>query len=83
MFHVKQSGNRTFWVGIDKICTVWYTLACSSFYKERSIKQSMPTFTEIVAAVSDFLADYQIFLAAGAVIGLSIWAALKFVKGGR
>ena len=43
----------------------------------------MPTFSEIVSSVTTFLADYQIFLAAGAVIGLSIWAATKFVRAGR
>ena len=43
----------------------------------------MPTFAEIITQTTTFLLDYQIFLAAGAVIGLSVWAVGKFVKGGR
>jgi len=43
----------------------------------------MPTFTEIITAVTDFMADYAVFFAAGTVVGLIVYGAKKLAKGGR
>lgn len=41
------------------------------------------TLTEIVNTVLTALADYAVYLAAGVVIGLIIWAVRRFIKAGR
>lgn len=43
----------------------------------------MPTLTEMVAMVTDFFADYSVFLAAGAVVSLIGYGLKKLVKAGR
>lgn len=43
----------------------------------------MPTFAEIIAAVTDFLVDYQLLIAAGAVTGIAGTLYARFQRGGR
>jgi hypothetical protein len=42
----------------------------------------MPTFAEIVTVVFDFIADYAVFIAAGAVVGLALRALRRSIKAG-
>jgi|CXWL01.1.fsa_nt_gi hypothetical protein len=43
----------------------------------------MPSFTEILAAITGFIADYAVFFAAGTVVALMVGAAKRLAKGGR
>lgn len=43
----------------------------------------MPTFAEILTSITDFIADYAVFFAAGTVVGLMVAAAKRLAKGGR
>jgi len=43
----------------------------------------MPTLTEIIAAVSDFVSDWAVFIAGGMVIGLAGVALRRLVRSGR
>jgi len=56
-----------------------------SIIAKKSIKEvnTMPTFTEIISSVSQFIADYAVFFAAGTVVTLMIMGAKKLSKGGR
>lgn len=44
---------------------------------------ALPTFTELMTSITDFMADYAVFFAAGTVVGLMIYGAKKLAKGGR
>ena len=43
----------------------------------------MPTFTELVSSVTTFIADYAVFAAAGAAIGLLMFGLRRFIRAGR
>ena len=43
----------------------------------------MPELTEIITAVTDFIADYVIFVAAGGIIGLAAYVFGRFAKAAR
>ena len=43
----------------------------------------MPTYAELVAAVTDFVADYAVILYAAAAVGLIFWGLKRFLKAGR
>jgi hypothetical protein len=43
----------------------------------------MPTLTELTTIVTDFFADYSVYLAAGAVISLIGFGLKKLIKAGR
>lgn len=42
-----------------------------------------PTFTELVTLVTDFMADYAVYLAAGIVITLMTLGVRKLIRAGR
>ena len=44
---------------------------------------TLPTFTEMVASVTSFISDYAVIFAAGAVLGVMVAVAGRFVKSGR
>jgi len=43
----------------------------------------MPTLTEIITAVSNFISDYAVFFVGGLVIGLAGWAISRLTRSGR
>jgi len=43
----------------------------------------MPTLTEIIAAITDFVGSYAVFFVAGLVIGLAGWAISRLTRSGR
>jgi len=40
-------------------------------------------FSDIVTAVTDFTAAYDIYIVAGLVLGFGVWALKRLVKAGR
>jgi type II secretory pathway component PulF len=43
----------------------------------------MPSLTEIISAVTDFVSDYAVFFVGGLVIGLAAWAISRLTRSGR
>ncbi len=43
----------------------------------------MPTLAEVLAAVTDFISTYVVFIVAGLVIGLAVSALGRLVRAGR
>lgn len=43
----------------------------------------MPTLTEILAAVSQFVADNAALIGGAVVVGLATWAVSRLIRSGR
>lgn len=43
----------------------------------------MPDFATLVTTVTDFMATWAVFAAAGAAIGLMVYGVRKMIKAGR
>jgi uncharacterized membrane protein (Fun14 family) len=41
------------------------------------------TSAEIVTAVTAFITDYEVYIAAGLILGFATWAVKRFIKFGR
>lgn len=44
---------------------------------------ALPTFSELMTSITDFVADYDVLVYAGAAAGLIFWALKRFIKAGR
>jgi type II secretory pathway component PulF len=52
-------------------------------YQTRKGVNIMPTLTEILSAVTDFVSSYAVFFVGGLVIGLAAWAISRLTRSGR
>jgi type II secretory pathway component PulF len=43
----------------------------------------MPSLTDILSAVTDFVSSYAVFFVAGLVVGIAAWAISRLTRSGR